>query len=231
MIAVPHATAWAGRTNIRPLDFCWTEGTFTVIFLMFYIGPTSAVQESTVSCWLCCVYVQTAVLSCGPKLVTEETRRFGSATILFSQVLCDCGQMDTRGCSWLFVCLQSLVTDNNVFRIDMFSICVRFCLRVGMSNAGVDWRNVFEEPSGRVWMSVLWFRFFKSRTCWCFLLFSALPVAQTTWHRMIRCGRKQSWYHFEVLWRYFEVLWLFLSTMAVCWGTVVACLTSSCILR
>jgi hypothetical protein len=175
---------------------------------MFYVRPTSVVQERTVSCWPCCVYVHIAVLSYGLKFVTEERRRFGSATILCSQVLCDCGQMETWGCSW-FVCLQPLVTDNTVFRINIFSVCIRFCLRVGMSKADVNRRNVSDEPSDRVWMSVLWFRFFKLSTCLLvfFLLFSALPVAQTTWHQMIGCGRKRSWHNFEVLWRYFEVLW------------------------
>jgi len=52
---------------------------------MFYIGPTSVVQERTVTCWPCCVYVHTAVLSCGPKLVTEETRRRLRAIVAVEQ--------------------------------------------------------------------------------------------------------------------------------------------------
>jgi hypothetical protein len=79
---------------------------------MFYIGPTSVVQERTVTYWPCCAYVHTAVLSCGAKLVTEETRRFGSATILCSQVLCDCGQMTSGavlGCSFVYNRLSQTV--------------------------------------------------------------------------------------------------------------------------
>jgi len=193
---------------------------------MFYIGSTSVVQEKTESCWPCCAYVHTAVLSCGPKLVTEETRRFGSATILCSQVLCDCGRMETWGCSCLFVCLQPLVTDNNVFRMNVFSIGIRFCLKVGMSKAGVDRHNVTDEPSDSMNVSSL-ISLFQIKD----ILFSALEVAQTTWHRMIGRGRERSW-HFEVLWRCFEVLWqYFLSTSAVCWGTMAVCLISCCILR
>ena len=135
-----------------------------------------------------------------------ETRRFGSATILCSQVLCAVAAKWKRGAvgsSFVYSHLSQTVmcTGSTYLEFVSYFVWGWGCLKLLWTDMTFPINQVTEYEC-----QFSDFAFSDEAHIGIVLLFSALSVVQTTWHRMIECGRKRSW-HFKVLWRYFEVLW------------------------